>query len=45
MVEANYEFERLPDTDGGSTQNLRLSLSVIYISIGIFTNLHFHAGV
>jgi hypothetical protein len=23
MVEANYEFERLPGTDGGSTQNLR----------------------
>jgi hypothetical protein len=23
MVEANYEFERLPDTDGGLTQNLR----------------------
>jgi Protein of unknown function (DUF4038) len=23
MVEANYEFEHLPDTDGGSTQNLR----------------------
>jgi hypothetical protein len=23
MVEANYEFERYPDTDGGSTQNLR----------------------
>ena len=23
MVEANYEFERLLDTDGGSTQNLR----------------------